>query len=139
MEKYPVYFSFEDEDLDKVLADIKRNDAAGPATATTGGFCSFLNIQGWLPGSKPDGDSNQLPTIAIVASYDTFGAAPVVYPSNLMEGVVNQACSHDLDKMQEHHRVVVVVVCGSVSFSSSAELALGSYICALEKNLVTLP
>ncbi|GJX40569.1 hypothetical protein Tco_0255559 [Tanacetum coccineum] len=58
---------------------------------------------------------------------------------NLMEGVVDQACSHDLDKMQEHHRVVVVVVCGSVSFSSSAELALGSYICALEKNLVTLP
>ncbi|GJY24993.1 M28 Zn-peptidase nicastrin, partial [Tanacetum coccineum] len=35
---YPVYFAFEDEDLDKVLADIKRNDAAGqPATATTGG------------------------------------------------------------------------------------------------------
>ncbi|GKB48023.1 hypothetical protein Tco_0898776, partial [Tanacetum coccineum] len=31
---------------------------------------------GWLPGSKADGDSNQLPTIAIVASYDTFGAAP---------------------------------------------------------------
>nr|GEZ34308.1 EF-Hand 1, calcium-binding site-containing protein [Tanacetum cinerariifolium] len=36
---YPVYFAFEDEDLDKVLADIKRNDAAGqPATATTGGI-----------------------------------------------------------------------------------------------------
>lgn len=33
--------------------------------------------QGWLPGLKGDGDSNQLPTIAIVASYDTFGAAPV--------------------------------------------------------------
>ncbi|GJS39351.1 nicalin-1, partial [Tanacetum coccineum] len=78
IQQYPVYFSFEDEDLDKVLADIKRNDAAGPATATTGGFCSFLNIQGWLPGSKPDGDSNQLPTIAIVASYDTFGAAPAL-------------------------------------------------------------
>lgn len=34
-------------------------------------------LQGWLPGLKADGDSNQLPTIAIVASYDTFGAAPV--------------------------------------------------------------
>ncbi|PWA78790.1 nicalin [Artemisia annua] len=90
---YPVYFAFEDEDLDKVLADIKRNDAAGqPATATTGGYKlivsspapkklsspTITNIQGWLPGSKADGDSNQLPTIAIVASYDTFGAAPAL-------------------------------------------------------------
>jgi hypothetical protein len=30
-----------------------------------------------LPGLKADGDPNQLPTIAIVASYDTFGTAPV--------------------------------------------------------------
>ncbi|KAI3511387.1 hypothetical protein L1887_18540 [Cichorium endivia] len=88
---YPVYFAFEDEDLDTVLADIKKNDAAGqPATATTGGYKlivtsstpkklvspTITNIQGWLPGLKADGDSNQLPTIAIVASYDTFGAAP---------------------------------------------------------------
>lgn len=36
-----------------------------------------MPLQGWLPGLKTDGDSNQLPTIAIVASYDTFGAAPV--------------------------------------------------------------
>ncbi|KAJ0793452.1 putative nicalin, EF-Hand 1, calcium-binding protein [Helianthus annuus] len=35
-------------------------------------------LQGWLPGLKADGDSNQLPTIAIVASYDTFGAAPAL-------------------------------------------------------------
>ena len=45
-------------------------------------FLSDLNnscewIKGWLPGLKVDGDANQLPTIAIVASYDTFGAAPV--------------------------------------------------------------
>nr|GEX00775.1 nicalin-1 [Tanacetum cinerariifolium] len=32
-------------------------------------------IKGWLPGSKADGNSIQLPTIPIVASYDTFGAA----------------------------------------------------------------
>ncbi|KAJ0502536.1 putative nicalin [Helianthus annuus] len=91
--QYPVYFAFEDEDLDKVLADIKKNDAAGqPATATTGGYKlivsspapkklaspTITNIQGWLPGSKADGSSNQLPTIAIVASYDTFGAAPAL-------------------------------------------------------------
>ncbi|RVW33335.1 Nicalin [Vitis vinifera] len=34
--------------------------------------------KGWLPGLKVDGDVNQLPTIAIVASYDTFGAAPAL-------------------------------------------------------------
>ncbi|GKD09497.1 EF-hand 1, calcium-binding site-containing protein [Tanacetum coccineum] len=39
---------------------------------------SYVKTKGWLPGSKADGDSNQLPTIAIVASYDTFGAAPAL-------------------------------------------------------------
>ncbi|WCJ41868.1 hypothetical protein M5689_022708 [Euphorbia peplus] len=90
---YPVYFAFEDDDIDAVLADVKRNDATGqPATATTGGYKlvvsapepkkiaspSITNIQGWLPGLKADGDPNQLPTIAIVASYDTFGTAPAL-------------------------------------------------------------
>ncbi|XP_024025058.1 nicalin-1 [Morus notabilis] len=89
---YPVYFAFEDSDIEAVLADIKRNDVTGqPATATTGGYKlvvsvpeprkvaspTITNIQGWLPGLKSDGD-NQLPTIAIVASYDTFGAAPAL-------------------------------------------------------------
>ncbi|XP_076881030.1 uncharacterized protein LOC143529026 [Bidens hawaiensis] len=91
--QYPVYFAFENENLDEVLADMKRNDAAGqPATATTGGYKlivtspapkklaspTITNIQGWLPGTKADRSSNQLPTIAIVASYDTFGAAPAL-------------------------------------------------------------
>lgn len=41
-------------------------------------YLYFSNwCQGWLPGLKSDGDASQLPTIAIVASYDTFGAAPV--------------------------------------------------------------
>ncbi|KAJ9177898.1 hypothetical protein P3X46_009828 [Hevea brasiliensis] len=36
---YPVYFAFENDDIDTVLSDIKRNDATGqPATATTGGY-----------------------------------------------------------------------------------------------------
>ncbi|KAJ6717187.1 NICALIN [Salix koriyanagi] len=89
---YPVYFAFEDDDIDAVLADVKRSDVSGqPATATTGGYKlvvsapepkkivspSITNIQGWLPGLKADGDPNQLPTIAIVASYDTFGTAPL--------------------------------------------------------------
>ena len=38
---------------------------------------SFLDMQGWLPGLRAEGDDSVLPTIAIVASYDTFGAAPV--------------------------------------------------------------
>ncbi|MCL7033081.1 hypothetical protein MKW94_022642 [Papaver nudicaule] len=90
---YPVYFAFEDDKIDAVLEDIKRNDALGqPATATTGGYkfvvstsepkklasSTLTNIQGWLPGLKAAGDTNQLPTIAIVASYDTFGAAPAL-------------------------------------------------------------
>lgn len=90
---YPVYFAFEDDDIDAVLADVKRNDVTGqPATATTGGYKlvvsapepkriaspTITNIQGWLPGLKADGDPNQLPTIAIVASYDTFGTAPAL-------------------------------------------------------------
>ncbi|CAB4313780.1 unnamed protein product [Prunus armeniaca] len=90
---YPVYFAFEDDDIEAVLADVKRNDATGqPATATTGGYKlvvsvpepkkraspTITNIQGWLSGFKTDGDANQLPTIAIVASYDTFGAAPAL-------------------------------------------------------------
>ncbi|KAH6814734.1 M28 Zn-peptidase nicastrin [Perilla frutescens var. frutescens] len=90
---YPVYFGFEDEDVNAMLDDIKKNDVTGqPATATTGGYKlvvaapeprkiaspTIVNIQGWLPGLKADGDSSQLPTIAIVASYDTFGAAPAL-------------------------------------------------------------
>ncbi|XP_058729696.1 uncharacterized protein LOC131625991 [Vicia villosa] len=90
---YPVYFAFEDDNIDAVLLDIKKNDASGqPATATTGGYKFVIsatepkkvasppitNIQGWLSGLKTDGDSHQLPTIAIVASYDTFGAAPAL-------------------------------------------------------------
>ncbi|KAF6169218.1 hypothetical protein GIB67_013648 [Kingdonia uniflora] len=89
---YPVYFAFEDNKIDAILADIERNDAIGqPATATTGGsikakvfyskpedLVNLLALKGWLPGSKADGDANQLPTIAIVASYDTFGAAPAL-------------------------------------------------------------
>ncbi|KAK6163560.1 hypothetical protein DH2020_000424 [Rehmannia glutinosa] len=90
---YPVYFGFEDDRVNAVLADVKKNDATGQlATATTGGYKlvvsapeprkiaspTITNIQGWLPGLKADGDSNQLPTIAVVASYDTFGAAPAL-------------------------------------------------------------
>lgn len=37
--QYPVYFAFEDEKINDVLTDIKRNDATTqPATATTGGL-----------------------------------------------------------------------------------------------------
>ncbi|XP_073003241.1 uncharacterized protein [Typha latifolia] len=90
---YPVYFAYEDDKVEALLMDIRRSDIAGqPATATTGGFKlvvsssepkkvtspTISNIQGWLLGSKGEGDANQLPTIAIVANYDTFGAAPAL-------------------------------------------------------------
>ncbi|KAK9122836.1 hypothetical protein Sjap_012438 [Stephania japonica] len=90
---YPVYFAFENDKVAEILVDVRKNDASSqPATATTGGFkllvstsepkklasTSITNIQGWLPGFKADDDVNQLPTIAIVASYDTFGAAPAL-------------------------------------------------------------
>lgn len=40
-----MYFAFEGDDIDAVLADVKRNDATGqPATATTGGLVDKLPI-----------------------------------------------------------------------------------------------
>ncbi|PKU86153.1 nicalin [Dendrobium catenatum] len=90
---YPVYFAFENSKLNSILADVRRSDATGqPASATSGGYKlvvsswepkkvsspTITNIQGWLPGLKEDDDTNQLPTIAIVAFYDTFGAAPAL-------------------------------------------------------------
>lgn len=37
--QYPVYFAFENDEIDAVLDDVKKNDATGqPATATTGGL-----------------------------------------------------------------------------------------------------
>ncbi|XP_024390763.1 uncharacterized protein [Physcomitrium patens] len=91
--QYPVYFAYEDENLLKLLHEVAASDAAGrPASATNGGYKlvvsapeakklttpTITNIQGWLPGLRAEGDSLMLPTIAIVASYDTFGAAPAL-------------------------------------------------------------
>lgn len=46
---------------------------------------NIFELQGWLPGSKGEGDAEQLPTIAIVANYDTFGAAPVCNPEKMFQ------------------------------------------------------
>ncbi|XP_024535855.1 nicalin [Selaginella moellendorffii] len=88
---YPVYFVYETPSLKALLDEVIANDLAGkPATATTGGFKlvvsgpeprkipppSLVNIQAWLPGLRSEGDSSVVQTIAIVAWYDTFGAAP---------------------------------------------------------------
>ncbi|XP_062191677.1 uncharacterized protein LOC133895398 [Phragmites australis] len=90
---YPVYFAFHDDNFDNLLADIRKIASSNqPASATTGGYKlvvssaeprkvlspTISNIQGWLPGLKGEGDTEQLPTIAIVANYDTFGAAPAL-------------------------------------------------------------
>ncbi|XWS73869.1 hypothetical protein CRYUN_Cryun02cG0166200 [Craigia yunnanensis] len=110
---YPVYFAFENDEIDNVLAGIKQNDAIGqPATATTGGYKlviptpepkkvaspTITNIQGWLSGLKSDGDANQLPTIAIVASYDTFGAAPWLqsFDQRLRESIDYAICLNSI-------------------------------------------
>lgn len=37
-----MYFAFEDDDINVVLADVKKNDVTGqPATATTGGLVDY--------------------------------------------------------------------------------------------------
>jgi hypothetical protein len=46
-------------------------------------------LQGWLPGLKGEGDTEQLPTIAIVANYDTFGAAPVCSSKKYSQNVLS--------------------------------------------------
>ena len=45
--QFPVYFAFENEETDAMLADVKKNDALGQqATATTGGLVYyFLNLE----------------------------------------------------------------------------------------------
>ena len=41
--QYPVYFAFEDDKINAVLADVRRNDATGqPPMATTGGLVDLL-------------------------------------------------------------------------------------------------
>uniref|UniRef100_A0ACD5ZRP7 Uncharacterized protein n=1 Tax=Avena sativa TaxID=4498 RepID=A0ACD5ZRP7_AVESA len=90
---FPVYFAFHDDNMDNLLEDIRKIASSGqPASASTGGYKLIVpsaepkkvssptisNIQGWLPGLKGEGDAEQLPTIAIVANYDTFGAAPAL-------------------------------------------------------------
>ena len=41
--QYPVYFAYEDDKINAVLADVRRGDATGqPATATTGGLVNTL-------------------------------------------------------------------------------------------------
>lgn len=44
--QYPVYFAFENDEMDAVLAEVKKNDATGqPATATTGGLVDYLLVK----------------------------------------------------------------------------------------------
>ncbi|MCO5596010.1 hypothetical protein L7F22_050063 [Adiantum nelumboides] len=98
---YPVYFAFENEKIMSLLREVEENDAAGRhATAITGGYklvvpvaepkkltsSSLTNFQAWLPGLRGDGDISQLPTIAIVASYDTFGIAPALAEGSDING-----------------------------------------------------
>lgn len=44
---------------------------------------SLANLQGWLAGSAAAEEEEDIPTIAVVAYYDAFSAAPVAYPHPL--------------------------------------------------------
>ncbi|THG14441.1 hypothetical protein TEA_014925 [Camellia sinensis var. sinensis] len=57
---YPVYYAFEDDDINVVLADVKKNDVTGqPATAATGGSLGIIKkplasrLGGVLVGPAP--------------------------------------------------------------------------------------
>ncbi|XP_033634705.1 nicalin-1-like [Asterias rubens] len=92
----PVYFAHEDEDLLEILEEVQRaggSDQAGTAAEAllgavyANGFqmvvsgpqakpikdAPIISLQGKLTGK---GVEDQLPTIAIVAHYDTFGIVP---------------------------------------------------------------
>lgn len=91
----PVYFTHSSENLESLVNDVQRStsDDVGSAleallsSATSVGYQlvtnggqskpqldhSVINIQGYLPGM---GKVDQLPTIAIVAHYDSYGIAP---------------------------------------------------------------
>jgi BOS complex subunit NCLN len=89
----PIYFAFEDENLNSVVADLEAAAAAGATSTSSGDKYHFVvsnseatpaatpavfNFQGELHGaaSAALGDSDAAPTIGIVANYDTFAAAP---------------------------------------------------------------
>nr|XP_039257642.1 nicalin-1-like [Styela clava] len=91
----PIYFAHEDENLDSLMYDVQKSTSddaesaleallnsatsVGYQLVTSGGQSkpqfdhSIVNIQGYLPGL---GKEDQLPTIAIVAHYDSYGIAP---------------------------------------------------------------
>lgn len=92
----PVYFALETEELSEIYTEIHRGNAGDQATtavealmsgATANGFQMVIagsqakslgefqitNIQGHLSGY---GIEEQLPTVAVVAHYDSFGIAP---------------------------------------------------------------
>lgn len=91
----PIYFAHGDENLESLVYDVQKStsdDAESAAEAllnsvtsvgyqlvTSGGQGkpqldhTVVNIQGYLPGL---GKEDELPTIAIVAHYDSYGIAP---------------------------------------------------------------
>ncbi|XP_076960797.1 uncharacterized protein LOC143637236 [Bidens hawaiensis] len=71
--QYPVYFALEDIYLRKLYKVTVASPPPKKLASPT-----ITSIQGWLPGLKADDESSPLPTIAIVSSYDTFGAAPAL-------------------------------------------------------------
>jgi hypothetical protein len=89
--KIPLYFARADDRLREMVGSLKANEEAavpshdnyqlvvnGPEPTSVSSI-SMRNFQGWLSGEvSGDGSSSglDLPAIALVGYYDTFGAAP---------------------------------------------------------------
>ncbi|GMH39351.1 hypothetical protein BSKO_07249 [Bryopsis sp. KO-2023] len=89
---FPVYFTVETEDLQRMVKEIERDIKKGkPGSSAKGGYMmvvkgteakpvkgsQIINFEGWLPGSegaRPGASKD--PTVVITAHYDTFTAAP---------------------------------------------------------------
>jgi hypothetical protein len=89
--KVPVYFTVQSSATDSLKGDLAGLDGGAdgllltldessnnvkPSVLKRPLSPSLNNIQGWLPTSDPDTDPEYLPTVAVVAHYDTFGLIP---------------------------------------------------------------
>ena len=79
----PVYFTFKAPSTDEMYSDITKEGGDGvwlvvnDAEAEPLGKVQGVNMQSWLTGQGGiGGDSDNLPTIAVVTHYDTFAVAP---------------------------------------------------------------
>ncbi|KAF5953470.1 hypothetical protein HYC85_006326 [Camellia sinensis] len=110
---YPVYFAFEDDDINVVLADVKKNDVTGqPATATTGGCLAFFAI-----GSKLT--FNFLAQILGQVDVPVYAAGTGVKPAEIARQGLEEAKRKNMD-------VVIVDTAGRLQRELEAHLKFRS-------------